>query len=57
VDARFAKHADAEKNKSMVSKWMRHLVSVFTSPRESVGVLSEFFNRLEADPPGRKAKE
>ena len=57
VDARFAKHADAEKNKSMVSKWMRHLVSVFNSPRESVGVLSEFFQRLEADPPGRKAKE
>lgn len=57
VDARFARHADAEKNKSMVSKWMRHLVSVFASPRESVGTLSEFFRRLEADPPGRGAKE
>ena len=52
VDARFAKHADANRNKSMVSKWMRHLVSVFASPRESVGTLHEFFRRLEADPPG-----
>ena len=52
VDARFAKHADADRNKSMVSKWMRHLVSVFASPRESVGTLHEFFRRLEANPPG-----
>ena len=36
----------------MISKWMRHLVSVFASPRESVGTLHEFFRRLEANPPG-----
>jgi Fanconi anemia group J protein len=52
VDARFARHADADRNKSMVSKWMRHLVRVFASPRESVGTLEEFFRGLEADPPG-----
>ena len=57
VDARFAKHADANRNKSMVSKWMRHLVSVFASPRESVGTLHEFFRRLEADPPGGGASD
>jgi Fanconi anemia group J protein len=52
VDGRFAQHADARRNKSMVSKWMRHLVAVFSSPRESVGVLHEFFQRLQRDPPG-----
>ena len=52
VDGRFARHADAQKNKSMVSKWMRNLVQVFSSSRESVGVLSEFFQKLVENPPG-----
>jgi hypothetical protein len=52
VDGRFARHADAAKNKSMVSKWMRNLVAVFSDARESAGVLREFFDKLTTNPPG-----
>ena len=52
VDARFCMHDEAAHNRSMVSKWMRNHVQHFQQVRESVGTVSEFFETLEANPPG-----
>ena len=52
VDARFCMSEEADRNKAMVSKWMRNLVQRFRDSRESVGTLGEFFQRIAADPPG-----
>ena len=52
VDARFGMSEEADRNKAMVSKWMRNLVQRFRDSRESVGTLAEFFERLTKDPPG-----
>jgi len=43
---------EADRNKAMVSKWMRNLVQRFRDGRESVGTLAEFFERLTKNPPG-----
>ena len=42
VDARFCMSEEADRNKAMVSKWMRNLVQRFRDSRESVGTLGEF---------------
>ena len=52
VDARFCQHADAGKNRGMVSKWMRNHVRFFQSKTESIGTAREFFESLAANPPG-----
>jgi Fanconi anemia group J protein len=52
VDARFGMSEEADRNKAMVSKWMRNLVQRFRDGRESVGTLAEFFERLTKNPPG-----
>ena len=52
VDARFCMSEEADRNKAMVSKWMRNLVQRFRDSRESVGTLGEFFQRIASDPPG-----
>jgi hypothetical protein len=52
VDARFGMSEEADRNKAMVSKWMRNLVQRFRDGRESVGTLAEFFERLTTNPPG-----
>ena len=52
VDARFCMHTEAAHNRAMVSKWLRNYVQHFHNPRESIGTVSEFFERLKANPPG-----